>query len=706
MADKIGEYQVRVGNAAVRFWPLAPGTTAAAATPAPATPVTPGAGNTVAVPPAFGVFDVVIALSQDPVVRTTLAAPALPTAITATPTVNTMPLIADAAGRVNVSFAVPVTGADFTGTLRLTAKRGTTAPGTNISLDIPIKITAAARAADLFIFFVVHAHPPANYAWVKMQAVDQASPATAVASATGLCKVLRDNLTFSELNRELAVETDTGGFVCQPGTTRNVLGLPLGWPLIFNLGKPAFVTRGHLARFAQADVHDNLAPFVSTPPIRMMREANASLATKRVLLDAGHGVVYAHTARRSQEWYVAHKIADRIIARLTAAPFNVPAANIFRTRSAGFGLIDPGQVTAGNAPEAGDLKYEFDLPAKKVRGKTNAVSLKMISDLLLTRHDPSTNAALTVAAADRATILAASPATVSAIETRLNASLAPSKRVRPGSMRWDAAASGGAGEYVFTEEPNPPPAAPPPGTDRHLSITTADWFSLDATHMDVLAERSARWSVAAEVGGSAGHPTFQPNVRATMIADGAVAYMKAAILAYLNVTAPHAWLSNGVKGWGPTDRNHFFNTTACDLYITLHENAGGGVGGMALVALPATGADAPPPDQIRIGKFFLKHVDGFHQGLRQGGVTREDPTNPATMLRGGNHIRDKYYYLESEFMDRASSTTPGRFQLQDMIDGGYIDTVADQIVRGVVEVLLDQQSNMDSIKLNNSFTLW
>jgi hypothetical protein len=41
-----------------------------------------------------------------------------------------------------------------------------------------------------------------------------------------------------------------------------------------------------------------------------------------------------------------------------------------------------------------------------------------------------------------------------------------------------------------------------------------------------------------------------------------------------------------------------------------------------------------------------------------------------------------------------------------MIDGGYIDTVADQIVRGVVEVLLDQQSNMDSIKLNNSFTLW
>jgi hypothetical protein len=182
--------------------------------------------------------------------------------------------------------------------------------------------------------------------------------------------------------------------------------------------------------------------------------------------------------------------------------------------------------------------------------------------------------------------------------------------------------------------------------------------------------------------------------------------MKAAILAYVNVTAPHAWLNSGIKGWGPTDRNSFFNTTACDLYISLHENAGGGVGGMALVALPPTGADAPPQDQIRIGKLFLKHVDGFNQGLRQGGVTREEPTNPATMLRSGNHIRDNYYYLESEFMDRASATSATRFQIQDMIDGGNVDTIAAQIVRGIVETLLDRQSNMDSVKLNSSFTLW
>ncbi len=73
------------------------------------------------------------------------------------------------------------------------------------------------------------------------------------------------------------------------------------------------------------------------------------------------------------------------------------------------------------------------------------------------------------------------------------------------------------------------------------------------------------------------------------------------------------------------------------------------------------------------------------------------------MLHAGNHIRDRYYYGETEFMDRVSAAAADRYQMQDMIDGGYIDRVADQIVRSLVEYLLDRQSNMDDIRLNNSF---
>src|SRR5215470_13658224 len=108
MPDKIGDYQIRAGNAAIKFWPLAPGTTVTGATPAPAPPVTPGATNTVAVAPAFGIFDIAIQLSPDPTVKTAVAAPAFAATITATPTINSMPLIPDASGLINISFAVPI----------------------------------------------------------------------------------------------------------------------------------------------------------------------------------------------------------------------------------------------------------------------------------------------------------------------------------------------------------------------------------------------------------------------------------------------------------------------------------------------------------------------------------------------------------------------------------------------------------------------
>lgn len=629
MTDKIGDYELRRGSAVIPFWPLAAGATVASATPALAPPIAPGTPSTVAVPPLFGIFDILIAHSADPVVTTSITAPTLPTTITATPTTRSSPLIPNAAGLTRIVFAIPVPApaVNASCTLRLTMKEGP-APGTTRRLDIPLKITAGGIASDMFIFFVVHRHPPQSYVWTKLKAVDQSAPATAIAAAAGHVKVLRDGLTFSAINREFAHATDAAGFLCMTGTTRNVLGLPTGWPFIIDAQKTGFITRGHLLKLA-AQTTDNLAPFLSTPDLRMTPVAGASLAAKKVLLDAGHGVVYADTQfRRSQEWYVAHKICDSVIAKLTAAPFNIPAANLFRTRTAGFGMIEPGHIRANNAPESSETRFEFDLPLRRVRGRVAAVHLKQISDLLLVKHDAATLAALAVTPAERTTLLTANAVTMTAIETRLNTSLAVSgKRVRPASMRWDVTAN----DYVFTEEripTTPPPTTPPAVTDRTIPIhtgTAGDWFLLAANHMDVLAERAARWSVENELGSgpganaATGRPAFTPGVRAALLADGAVDYMKAQILAFAASTAPAAWLAHDIKGWSRQTRINFFNSTPCDLYITVHANAGGGVGGEALVANATSGANAPPDDQIRIGKFFLKHVDGFGHGLHSGG---------------------------------------------------------------------------------------
>jgi hypothetical protein len=711
MPDKVGEYQVRVGTSAINFWPLVPGTTVAAATPsATSAPVAAGTPNTIATPPSFAIFDVLVIQSADPVVVDALATdPTLGTAITPTPSINSMPLVRAADGTINISFAVPIAtaGGTFDGTLRLTAKRGTAASNNTVTTDLRIKAADGSLEANLFVFFVVHRHPPLNFTWVKQLAVDQAAASTGLTGVSGVCKVLRDNQTFSDVNRQFDVETDANGFITPQGFTRNLLGLPINWPLIFNVGKTGYIRRGHLLRMASGDVTDNLAPFNSPQAIRLMAEGAASLATKRFMVDAGHGVAYAHTARRSNEWYVAHKLGDRIIAKLTAPPFNVPAANIFRTRSAGFGLIRPNSIGNAGAPAAGAARFVVDLPTFRIRARINAVNLLELSDLLLTTHDGAAPyAARPVPDANRQSIITGNAATFTAIETRLNTALAASgSRVQSGSMRWDAAAN----DYVYTREPVPPATAPP-DSDQHLPINTGDWFVLTQDHMQVLADRSARWSLTSEIGSgppaSGTRPAFTDAVRDSMINNGALDYMRDTIMGYVWVTPPHAWLDHGINGWGPTDRVDYFNNTPCDLYMTLHENAGGGEGGTALIALATAGTNKPPDDQIRIGKFFLKHVDGFDQGLRQGGVAREIAGNPATMLQGGNNIRDRYYYLESEFMDAISPSSTNRYRMQDMIETGFTDTVADQIVAAIVEIMLDRQSNMDSVTLKGVIPLW
>lgn len=686
MSDKIGDYEVLVGGTATSFWALAPGSTIAAATP-------PSGGVD------FAIFDIVIETS-DPTVSTTVADPTFASTVSDS-SVKTMPLVPDiGTEEIHIAFAVPTTGGNFTGTLRLAVQRRTAGGSAATHMEIPLAISTGALADRLFIFFVVHPHPPLRFVWTQLQVVDQASPSTGVDCATGTVKVLRDNSTFGDRNRRFDASTDASGFVCLANTQRNVLGLMVGWPHIVELSKVGFVPRSHLLKLAPQNPNDNVGPFGATA-MRMTRGTDASLASKSFMLDAGHGVVYGFApARRSQEWYVAHKVIDAVAMRLKMPPFNVPDANLFRTRTAGFAMIDPNHPTASNAPEAGDAKFEFDLPQRRVRALQGALTLKDLSDLVLVRHDPTTAAAQPVTDIDRATILIANPLTIGAIVTRLKAAGTP---VRDGSVRWDVARN----DYIYTNDTS--------SADVHFPIATGsngDWFSLSDTHLEILAERAVVWSLAAEIshdgGGntSTGLPAFFTAVHDTMVADGAFAYMKAAVLSYSTVTPPHEWLNHGTKGWGPTQRNAYFNATPCDLYISIHENSGGGIGGTALVALSTSGADAPPDDQIRKGKFFAKYVDGFDQGLRRGGVSREEANNPAAMLHHGNSIRDKYFYFESEFMDLVKPSSPTRWQIQDMIDGLYVSNLADQIVNAIAEILLDPQADMDSITLNGTFSLW
>ena len=358
------------------------------------------------------------------------------------------------------------------------------------------------------------------------------------------------------------------------------MGVPINWPLIFKATAPGFAPRGHMVRLAARHIADNLAPFIAVPTLQMLA-SNVSLQGRRFMLDAGHGAVYALARhRRSQEWYVAHRIVDRI-AELLQQRHSVNAGDIFLTRTAGFGLIEPGRIGSAGAPERGATRFAFDLANRRARIDNNAVGLRELSDLLLTRHTGAAHAAEPIADADRTRLLAINGATVAAIGARLNQQLGPGQRVRPNSMRWDA----GTARYIFTREP----AAGGAGVDRPLQIRTTDWWRLDAAMMENLIDRSARWSLLNEIGSVAaaqqipGH-AFQAAARAAMQQTGALDYMRNKIRSYLPPAPNHAWAVGGTMGWDLARRVQFFNATNCDLYVSVHANAAGGKGGMSLVS--------------------------------------------------------------------------------------------------------------------------
>jgi hypothetical protein len=109
---------------------------------------------------------------------------------------------------------------------------------------------------------------------------------------------------------------------------------------------------------------------------------------------------------------------------------------------------------------------------------------------------------------------------------------------------------------------------------------------------------------------------------------------------------------------------------------------------------------APPIEQVRTAKLFMKYADPFDQGLRQGGVA----TNVAGQLGAHNTRRATHAYFELEFMTSLILDNPGvrdsdpsRYQYQAMVEGAFIDTAAEQIVSGIVEFLCDPQDDIDNV---------
>ena len=427
MVAPYGSYNLRSGGAAVRFWPMVPGSTVAGATaPAPPPP---------AVAPRFALVDVLIRPTEDPKVVTAIAAPNLLTQVTGPPPARTMPLVPDAAGVSQICFAVPVAAGTthFDGTLRLEIRRGTAAPGAAINVELPLRVPAGALTANLAVFFIVHTGLNRRYAWTKLRAERSVAPNAPIANANVELNLLRDNSdrTFSKINRQIPLITAATGFAAFNG--RDVLGVPIGWPLIYKAAAAGFAPRAHMLRLAAANISDNLTPFVAAPPLRML-SSTVSLVGRRIMLDAGHGAVYALARfRRSQEWYVAHRIVDRV-AEVLRTRHSVNAADILLTRTAGFALIDPAHIAIDDAPERGNRRFAFDLANRQVRIADTALDLLHVSDLVLTQHHAVTGAPQPVVAADRTRLLTVNATTVTAIETRLNNQLAPGQ---PGSSGVD-----------------------------------------------------------------------------------------------------------------------------------------------------------------------------------------------------------------------------------------------------------------------------
>ena len=699
---KVGDYEVLVSKSAVAFWPLDP--TASLASAHPPIVVAPSTGKSAStvVTAVVGVFDIIIGVAEG-VAESEVKAVTLASSPGGKASIKKAGLFGSAGSTIHLRFAVDHSKLKKTdmwsGTLRLSSK---TKAGSAVQTNIALSVAYAATVSDVFVFFAPNTKLKKN-SWVTLSA--EQTGGGAVGGASVDLKVLRDQGSYDKVNRRVKLTTSAGGDVVAISGKRPNLSVPTDWPLIFTFTSGSHVTGAHMIRLkSDTAKEDNFNPTDVGSAVLVPR-AKASLKGRKFILDAGHGVVYGYKkARRCQEWYVAHRVADRI-REILMSEHQVGTNDIYFSRTAGFGLIEPKQVHSNTAPEAGEAKYKVDLPKKKVAVKTANVSLTDLAKLLLTTHSGDHDTAVPLTSSDYEGLLTRNSATINAIVARINGQLtAAHARVQPGSVSWDDHAH----HYVYTKEKRNKAGDWEETGSANLPITPNDWFELDSQAIAVLADRSARWSLAAEVGGgpALNGKSFTTAARDALKAAGALAYFRGKIHYYVDVAPPHSYLDHGTKAWGPSERAKFFNDyqtvlnaagTPLSMVITLHENAGKGKGGMVLVSQKG-GIDEPPDDQVRIAKTMVKYLDPFDHGTRSGGIAKDLPNNPAGMLYHGNQVRDIYAYFESEFMDATDPNDSTRFSYQAMVETPFIEALARQVVCGMVEWLLEPQADLDDVK--------
>lgn len=687
MTDNVGSFEVRdSGGARVSFWPLAPGTTVTQGT-TPPHPIAPGAPNPIVVG-TFGIFDIVIAYPAGaPITRTAVTTTGLGTLITGAAT-NSGTVFAN--GDVgHICFAVDTGGptTDFTGSLRINA----TLSGTATRLDIPIEVRPSTEEDHLFIAFALIT-TKRNYTWIRLNVVNHNGGAV-VGGATARIRALRDNGTVRSFNRIAPALTTTGGFLAHDDV-RDIVGVPIDWPIVFEFEATDFVRRAQMLEFTTAQRTGHHNRNAHTPGnVQMTAVTDASLATRHFAFDPGHGVVYAATGqRRSNEWFLAHRIATGV-SNLLQTRHSVPAANITFMRTAGLGLIDPGQVDITSAPENGDTRYAYDMTARTVRIVNNALTLTHISNLLLTTHgDVHPFAANAVPVADRDLILTSSPATITAALNRTAAGLT-GRTAQPATVRWNETTQRYVFDSIPTPAPDSPPMAPGPPQTHNLAINTTDEFTVTDAMLRNLAARTARWSLNREVSGGA---AFKTAARTAMMDQGALAYMTNAVVHEADRPAGDPFLDHGIKGWSFGRRRTQLRglTPTPNITLTLHHNALGTDGGTGRgnVMLASNTASATAA-HLRLQKTFVKYVRGLEQGLRSRGITN---THSSALNGGANAaLIPGYAFFENEFMNAASPATGVTFEYQRMVLPAFIDRTVEEIVAAIVEFLIDPQPNAE-----------
>jgi N-acetylmuramoyl-L-alanine amidase len=448
-----------------KFWPLDPGHVLgdadSKAFDAFAVPSTTVAKDfvTLVAPPNYGIFDIVIQFSKDSLKPKWVEVEKFREEMRREPLSGTgsadkMYVVVNDEQRARIRFAVHLPkGKDtFKGKVLLEAE---TVDGDTVKAELKLELNAkqSKKLEDMFVFFVPHMPsnapdqlPGLQYEWCKLRATDKSG--SVIEGATVAVKLLRDNLDggFEDINRRTNLLSQADGFLGY-SAERLVLGMPKDWPLIFRSEMSGYVPRGHLFKIEKKETSTNLTPLYSDPAktksnrmqIRMTNTADVNLKGKLIVIDPGHGVMYAdRTQAKSQEWLVVHRIADEVADALTSY-----SASVRFARTAGFEAIAPSHTRRADGPEEARKRYLIEFDTNRWRIKIQNASpepvnmrLRRLSDVLLDDHSSPPKIE-----GRRSDLIQKNSATVEQAITRQVDDLKVHLRVEPKSMSWSVADS-------------------------------------------------------------------------------------------------------------------------------------------------------------------------------------------------------------------------------------------------------------------------